>query len=43
MTYIYRDDDQKLTIYALENSNIKIYKSGTEIENDNLSNNLRKQ
>jgi hypothetical protein len=43
MTYIYRDDDQKLTIYALENSNIKIYKGGTEIENDNLSNNLRKE
>ena len=43
MTYIYRDDNQKLTIYALENSNIKIYKGGTEIENDNLSNNLRKE
>ncbi len=43
MTYIYRNDNQKLTIYALENSNIKIYKGGIEIENDNLSNNLKKE
>ena len=43
MTYIYRDDNQKLTIYALENSDIKIYKGDTEIENDNLFNNLRKE
>jgi len=43
MTYIYRDDNQTITIYTLENSNVRIYKGGTEIDNDNLSNNLRKE
>jgi len=43
MTYIYRDNNQTITIYTLENSNVRIYKGGTEIDNDNLSNNLRKE
>tara|TARA_Y100000589_G_C27053167_1_gene588194 strand:- start:190 stop:972 length:783 start_codon:yes stop_codon:yes gene_type:complete len=43
MTYIHRYADQKITIYTLENSNVRIYKGGTEIENDNLSSNLREE
>ena len=30
MTYIHRYADQKITIYTLENSNVRIYKGGTE-------------
>ena len=42
ISYIYRDNNQKITIYSLDNTSINIYKGENLLVTDNLSENIRK-